>query len=117
MFRGNARDLYYQTHLTGGMTAVSAMMILQLEESRVSFERRCKDSRPSILVAISICSLDLCFLFRYATQACQVQCYRAGERITEPDCQGDEGRAGNNITAKKKIYIYIYSVRGPFVRR
>ena len=29
-------------------------------------------------------------------------CYRAGERITEPDCQGDEGRAGNNRQSKKK---------------
>ena len=30
------------------------------------------------------------------------KCYRAGERITEPDCQGGEGRAGNNRQSKKK---------------
>ena len=29
------------------------------------------------------------------------KCYRAGERITEPDCQGEEGRAGNNRQSKK----------------
>ena len=30
------------------------------------------------------------------------KCYRAGERITEPDCQGEEGRAGNNRQSKTK---------------
>ena len=29
--------------------------------------------------------------------------YRAGERITEPDCQGEEGRAGNNRHSKQKL--------------
>ena len=30
------------------------------------------------------------------------KCYRAGERITEPYCQGEEGRARNNRQSKKK---------------
>ena len=30
------------------------------------------------------------------------KCYRAEERITEPDCQGEEGRAGNNRQSKKE---------------
>ena len=30
------------------------------------------------------------------------KCCRAGERITELDCQGEEGRAGNNRQSKKK---------------
>ena len=30
------------------------------------------------------------------------KCYRAGERITEPDRQGEEGRAGNNRQSKKR---------------
>ena len=30
------------------------------------------------------------------------KCYRAGELITEPDCQGEQGRAGNNRQSKKK---------------
>ena len=30
------------------------------------------------------------------------KCYRAGERITEPDSQGEEGRAGNNRQSKNK---------------
>ena len=29
------------------------------------------------------------------------KCYRAGERITELDCQGEKGRAGNNRQSKK----------------
>ena len=29
------------------------------------------------------------------------KCCRAGERISEPDCQGEEGRAGNNRQSKK----------------
>ena len=31
------------------------------------------------------------------------KCYRAGERITEPAFQGEEGRVGNNLQVKKII--------------
>ena len=33
------------------------------------------------------------------------KCYRAGERITELDCQGEEGRAGNNRQGKNQKCI------------
>ena len=44
----------------------------------------------------------LCFNSLWPVSLAGNKCYRAGERITEPDCQGEEGRAGNNRQSKKQ---------------
>ena len=50
------------------------------------------------------------------------KCYRAEERITEPYCQGEEGRARNDRQSKKnneqniKHLVYMQGRKGPLKR-